>query len=92
MPPAALLLLVACLHPVAVTSHPSGAVVSFGGQIVGQAPVTVPVPLRGGEVMVEVAGYRPYVRRLTWWTPRRLEIRLVAEHGPAGTWQPEDVR
>lgn len=92
MSPTALLLLLACAHRVAGEHDPVGAVVILDAQVVGQAPVELRVPLRGATLAVQLGGYRPFVRRLTWFTPRRLAVRLVAEHGPTGTWDAEDVR
>jgi hypothetical protein len=86
------LLLVACVHRVQVSSDPIGAVVTVDGRILGPAPARVEVPLKGAELTLQIGGYRTFTRHLTWFTPRRLEVRMVAEHGPTGTWTPEDVR
>lgn len=87
-----LLLLLACAHRMQVASHPVGAVVLLDGHVVGQTPIEVAVPLRGADLSVELGGYRTFTRHITWWTRRRFEVRLVTEHGPAGTWAPEDVK
>lgn len=86
-----LLALFACVHPVAVRSDPAGAYVSMDGVRVGVTPYTIEVKRRQS-VTVEMVGYRP----LSFWvgpaTPPAVEVRLIPEHGGAGTWEPTEAR
>ena len=86
-----LLALVACVHPVALKSDPTGAYVSSDGVRVGVTPYILDVKSRQS-VTVEMVGYRP----LSFWvgpgTPRVVELRLIPEHGGAGTWEPAEAR
>ena len=80
-----------CAH-VALTSSPPGATVTVAGVRRGVTPLDLPVPVVGGRrVRVELNGYRPLDVRLGVVPPRALELRLVEEHGAAGSWDPEDA-
>ncbi len=82
-----------CAHRVAVTSDPAGAYVSLGGERVGVTPAELAVPFVGPRVLrVELTGYRPLEVRLAAIPARSVELRLVPDHGAAGTWEPGDVR
>jgi hypothetical protein len=83
-------LLAGCAHKVALTSVPAGAVVSLGGKRIGTTPLTVPIRFLGSRaVRIETVGYRPLDIRVG--TARQVEVRLVPEHGAAGTWDPSDL-
>lgn len=85
--------LAGCAHRVAVTSAPAGAYVTLGDERVGTTPLELAVPLIGPRVVrAELTGYRPLEVRLGFVPRRALELRLVREHGAAGTWDPEDAR
>jgi hypothetical protein len=85
--------LAGCAHRVTVTSAPAGAYVFLGDEPVGTAPLDLAVPLVGPRVVrAELPGYRPFEVRLGFVPRRALELRLVREHGAAGTWEPEEAR
>lgn len=81
-----------CVHQVVLESHPIGAYVSVGETRVGVTPLDVPIRTFGPhEVTVELVGYRTLPLHFGLIPPRRLEVRLVPEHGGAGTWDPSVV-
>lgn len=89
----ALVLGMGCRGHVTLVAHPVGAYVTAGKTRVGVAPVDLPVPLIGGRrATVERTGYRTVNLRLTMVPPRKIEVRLVPEHGGAGTWDPDDIK
>lgn len=82
-----------CAHRVALTSAPAGAAVTLGGERVGVTPMELAVHWVGPRVLrVELSGYRPLEVRLGLFPRRAVELRLVREHGGAGTWTPDQVR
>ncbi|MDP2317706.1 MAG: PEGA domain-containing protein [Pseudomonadota bacterium] len=82
-----------CMHKVPLSCDPAGAYVSVAGERVGVAPLDLPVRAFGPRrVTVERTGYRTLEFRLPLLPPRAIEVRLVPEHGGAGTWKPEDVK
>lgn len=92
--------LVACLVRVPIETSPIAGEVRWEGERL-RTPAEVPVrwvPWRRATVVVAAPGYR-VVRvplRLGWGplSPRRVapvRVLLVPDHGPAGTWTPEDV-
>ncbi|MES2643771.1 MAG: PEGA domain-containing protein [Myxococcota bacterium] len=89
---ASLSLGVGCTHRVALLSDPVGAYVTMGETRVGVAPVEIVVPAFGGRVVsVQRTGYRTVELKLPLLPPREVEVRLVPEHGGAGSWDPEDI-
>jgi hypothetical protein len=86
-----LLLLVGCAHTVSLTSDPVGAFVTVDGARVGVTPYDVVVRKRG-TVTVEMVGYRPISFPVGPRTHRFVDLRLIPEHGGAGTWEPSEAR
>lgn len=87
-------LLAGCPKPVELTTAPAGAFVQQGKRRLGSAPVAVRTGVfRARQVTVKLAGYRTLTFRVTRKMARAgaVEVRLVPEHGGAGTWAPEDV-
>lgn len=88
-----------CRHTVAVRSDPVGASLHHGRTNLGNTPTEVVLwkaPFVQYRVRVGYPGHRAVevdlARGLTPWTPRRQhEVVLVAEHGPAGTWEAEQA-
>lgn len=81
-----------CVHRVTLVSHPAAAYVTVGETRAGVAPVELEVPLFGERrVSVQRSGFRTVDLRLPFLPPREIEVRLVPEHGGAGSWDPEDI-
>ncbi|MDP2305211.1 MAG: hypothetical protein Q8P18_04210 [Pseudomonadota bacterium] len=81
-----------CAHRVSLVSHPVGAYVTVGETRAGVAPVELEIPAFGGRrVSIQRTDYRPLDLRLPLLPPREVEVRLVREHGGAGSWDPEDI-
>lgn len=81
-----------CARRVSLVSHPVGAYVTVGEARAGVAPVDLDLPTIGGRrVSVQRTDYRTLDLRLPLFPPRAIEVRLVREHGGAGSWEPEDV-
>lgn len=77
----------ACARIVAVEARPEDAAVTRGAQVVA-LPGDVRCPAIGAcRVAVTRDGYRPLDVVLKG---RHVELLLVPDHGPAGTWTPED--
>lgn len=107
------LLLIGCIHRVEVTSLPAGAVLYRKQTQLGDAPVTVRIPMFAStEIEARMPGYRTVTTRLRGvgtmsfvsdfvflhWRkavgarPKgQVELRLIPEHGPVGTWEPDEV-
>lgn len=90
---ALLLPLVGCAHRVALTSSPAGAYVSLGGERVGVTPLELELqPFGPRDLRLELTGYRTFELKIRGKVPPALELRMIREHGGAGTWEPEEVR
>lgn len=93
------LLLPGCVRRVIVESDPAGAMVRDEEQVLGPTPYERRVwwiPFAHQRVTVGMVGYRRVsvdLRRdlglFRWQTVH--EVVLVPEHGPSGTWLPEDA-
>ena len=85
--------LLGCTHTVVVTTHPVAQVTRRGVTFASPGEVVCP---RLGACRVDVtqADYRPFIAKLRFHrlalVPSHVELVLVPEHGPAGTWTPED--
>lgn len=92
-------LLLGCRHRVEVRSTPSGATLHHGRQNLGTTPLELRLwhhPFARYRVRVGLSGHRAMevdlARGLKPWRPRVVrELLLVPEHGPAGTWSPEEL-
>ncbi|MSQ03873.1 MAG: hypothetical protein EXR71_18625 [Myxococcales bacterium] len=89
------LLLIGCIHRVEVTTLPEGAMLYRKQTQLGAAPVTVRIPMFSAtEIEARMTGYRTVTSRLRgvgMRTKGKVELRLVPEHGPVGTWEPDAV-
>ena len=86
--------LFACATKVTLTTVPAGAFVVQGRERLGPAPQVVTRRfLSTRRVTVKLAGYRTVELRVTRAMARAgaVEVRLVPEHGGAGTWTSGDV-
>ena len=89
-----------CARRVLVVSDPPGASVRRNREPLGATPLELRVwwvPFWRQEVRVSMAGYRSVeipLRRHLGWFPQLTthEVRLVEEHGPAGTWTEEEAK
>lgn len=89
-----------CIRHVLLTSDPIGARVERRGEELGTTPLEIDVwklPFSPQRVTLSLPGYRtvemPLNHRLGWLRMRTTqELVLIPDHGPAGTWTPEEAR
>lgn len=95
----ALLACTGCVRKVIIESDPPGAMVRTTKQVLGPTPYERRVwwiPFTKHEVIVGMIGYRR-VRvdlrpHLGWFRGQTVhQVILVEEHGPSGTWLPEEA-
>ena len=89
-----LLGLPACSSSIRIQSQPLGAVAAFenGERLV--TPVDVPLskwPRQRETVIFSATGYRTVEMKIPYSCRDEWMIVLVPEHGPAGTWNEEDL-
>ncbi|MBM74037.1 MAG: hypothetical protein CMK59_01445 [Proteobacteria bacterium] len=94
---------IGCRYKLIVQTSPSGADVTLNNNKMGPAPVEThfwSVPFQETSVYVEKEGYRPIKTTVTlkrqsilrWKKPKnQLSFILIKNHGPVGTWTPEDA-
>lgn len=95
------LALSSCVVTVRVDSRPVSAEVQTSKGDVFRLPADIPVrwaPFDRPELLCTAVGYREVTVPLRLGMgpfglrkPRRVEISLIEEHGPSGTWTEEDV-
>jgi hypothetical protein len=97
--------LAACVYRVTLATEPAPVQIALPDGSVVATPAEVSlrwVPFGHQVVTASAPGYRPLtidLRRteVRWphWlrgaSRRKVELLLVPDHGPAGTWRPEDV-